>query len=158
MALFWDGVKFSRINANNYLFYEIQAWFSQKSRVSLYLSKNLRRDWQFVQNRWVKHPFFLNCLPKMSRLWRFFSIKIKHFGNLTGVKQIPCVISPPKKEWKTFKTFTIGVRPPASLMAIFSRLCLPYLFPLQLNPIYKMDFHIWPYNNSMSTKSLIWTI
>ena len=50
--------------------------------VTLYLSRNVQKDWQFVQNRWVKHPTFSIFCQKYHNL-ALFSGGMENLGNLT---------------------------------------------------------------------------
>ena len=81
-------VKFSRKNAKNYPICEIcriQARIFKITGMSLYLRRQLHKNWQFVQNRWVKlPPSILICWPKMSR---FSRVKLKNLVILVAVKR-----------------------------------------------------------------------
>ena len=66
---FWSRVKFSRIKANlpnsGFLVHKITV-------VTFYMSSNLQKDWQIVENRWVRHPTFSIVCQKCRSLCVFF--------------------------------------------------------------------------------------
>ena len=78
------GVRFSRINANNYPFFVIflkardVLAFNKISGVSLYLGR------QFVQYL-SKTSSILNFLPKNVAIFAFSQVKLKLIGNLGSV-------------------------------------------------------------------------
>ena len=47
--------------------------FHKITGLTLYLSRNLQKDWQFDQNRWIEHPIFSFFLLKMPQFTRFSS-------------------------------------------------------------------------------------
>ena len=76
--------------------------FHKPAGGSLYLSRKLHKDWQFVQSRWVKYPPFKFLAKTVAIYWFLWSGEIEKIANLTGVKDLTnsTSVSNPHKEMK----------------------------------------------------------
>ena len=108
----------------------MQAWFPKKNLLSIWVEICKKTDNLFKIDE-QNILFYQNVA-----ICAFFGAKMEILG-ISPVKPFD-KFQKKKSNGKHLRLLPLGVRPSDLLMAIFSRLCLPYLFPLQWNPIYKI--------------------
>ena len=69
--------------------------FYKITGVTLYLRRNLQKDWQFVQNIWVNHPTLSFFCKKTCRDLHVIWVKLEILGIslVWNILQIPCLQS-----------------------------------------------------------------